>query len=309
MKAFTRISCIGLAAAGLLLVYAAGQPRAEDTAAPAKAEQTQTAAPMEKAVATAAPAVTGEDVYVVPHKALYAFNLVKIDSGNQLSNINGQMFFELQDGCDAWTTDHRFDLQYDYAERPSADITSEFNTWEGKDGKTFHFGYMRKANDKVIKELRGTVEQDDSGKTDVTYHTPEDLELDLPDNTFFPVAHTIEVARQAMAGKKFFTSHVFDGSDDEGASLATAFIGKPVNAVAELNPDPAFDMDLLNSKAWRVRLAFFKADSQDAEPQYEMSAILHQNGVISDVVIDYPAFTIHQELTAIEALPLAEGCN
>lgn len=300
MKSLARITVIALLASLSLVFYLSGEPHAEDQKAVAKAEE---------AVAITAPAPESDVAYIAPHKALYSFKLVKIDSGNQLSNIAGQMFFELQDGCDAWTTDHRFDLQYDYAERPSSDMTSEFNTWEGKDGADFHFSYMRKANEKVLKELRGDVHQDKNGKTRVDYHTPNDLKIDLPDNTFFPVGHTLEVVRHAMAGDKFFTATVFDGSDEEGASLANVFIGKPVNAVAELEPNPAYDMDLLNGRAWRVRLAFFKTDSQDAEPQYEMTAILHQNGVISDVVIDYPTFTIHQALSAIEELPLAEGCN
>lgn len=304
MNSRTRIFCLALVAALSLVFYPPATLQAQDGAA---APDKGVAA--EKAVVAPAPQAESETAYVAPHKALYAFKLVKIDSGNQLSNIAGQMFFELRDSCDAWTTDHRFDLQYDYAERPSADITSEFNTWESKDGATFHFSYKRMANEKIMKELRGTVAQEKNGKTSVSYHTPKDLAIELPDHTYFPVGHTLEVARNALAGSKFFNATVFDGSDEKGASLANVFIGKPVNAVAELDPDPALDIDLLNGRAWRVRLAFFDAKGKEPEPEYEMTAILHQNGVISDVVIDYPAFTIHQELTAIEALPLAEGCE
>jgi len=56
-------------------------------------------------------------------------------------------------------------------------------------------------------------------------------------------------------------------------------------------------------------MAFFNMQKKESEPLYEMTAILHQNGVISDVIIEYPTFTIHQQLTAIEALPVAEGCK
>ena len=39
-----------------------------------------------------------------------------------------------------------------------------------------------------------------------------------------------------------------------------------------------------------------------------MMVRLHQNGVVSDIVIDYDSFSVHQSLVALSALP-QPGCQ
>ena len=76
---------------------------------------------------------------LVPHKALYDISLVATRSGSQVVNISGQMFYEWKPTCEAWITDHRFSLFYEYADSPGMRITSDFSTHETYDGNLFNY--------------------------------------------------------------------------------------------------------------------------------------------------------------------------
>ena len=246
---------------------------------------------------------------LVPHKALYDINLVAMRSGSQVVNIRGKMFYEWKPTCDAWITDHRFSLYYDYTDSPSTKVTSDFTTFETFDGQDFNFSARRKRDDKLYEELRGkaTIKKDKAGKANFTM--PDDLNYDLNQNALFPMAHTAQILKAAKTSQKFFQSDVFDGSDDEGPVEINTFIGKPVNAMRFVTPADSLDMSLLNTSAWNVRMAVFPTAQKEASSDYEMSMIFHENGVISDMLIEYDDFSVSQKLVALDKLEGETGCN
>ncbi|NCC21560.1 MAG: DUF1849 family protein [Alphaproteobacteria bacterium] len=237
----------------------------------------------------------------VPHKALYEIDLIGAHSGSQVLNISGQMFFKWETACDAWITDHRFKLIYEYADSPAMRITSDFSTFETFDGKSFDFTSSRKRDGELYEELRGrAVLRDDGGEA--VYTVPEGLEYDLTPGTLFPMAHTAALLDALHSEKKFFTATVFDGSDEEGPVLINAFIGERVNVMARMDATADIDASLLNTPAYDVRMAFFPLKEYEAAADYEMSVVFHENGIISDMVIEYDDFTIAQKLIALERL-------
>ncbi|TVQ83688.1 MAG: DUF1849 family protein, partial [Micavibrio sp.] len=112
----------------------------------------------------------------------------------------------------------------------------------------------------------------------------------------------------ARAGKKFFSARIFDGSDTDGPVEINAVLGRkiPESVVMESLKSPLalesgeIDKTLLQSPALSGRLAFFPLKSQESAADYEMTAVFHENGVISDIVIDYPDFSVSQRLLALE---------
>lgn len=119
------------------------------------------------AVFLAAPAhAAGPDIsdVLTPHKALYDVELVAARSGSQVINISGKMFYEWKPSCDAWITDHRFNLFYEYADSPGMTVTSDFSTYEPFDGKSFDFTSRRQRDGELYEELRGHAVMDGSGK-------------------------------------------------------------------------------------------------------------------------------------------------
>ena len=193
---------------------------------------------------------------LTPHKALYDIKLVATRSGSQVINISGKMFYEWKPTCDAWVTDHRFNLFYEYADSPGVQISSDFATFETFDGENFDFSVRRNRDKTLFQEFRGQAVIADKGGA-ANYSIPEAMNFDLEKGSMFPMAHTLEMIRQAKAKNKFFQAVVFDGSDDEGPVEINTFIGKPVNAMKIIKPSEDLDMELLNTPAWNVRMAVF----------------------------------------------------
>ncbi|PZO86827.1 MAG: DUF1849 domain-containing protein [Micavibrio aeruginosavorus] len=247
---------------------------------------------------------------LVPHKALYSIDLIATHNGSQITNIGGKMLYETRQDCEAWITDHHFDLFYEYAESPGMRITSDFSTYESNDGKKLNFTSRRSRDGEMYQEIRGSAETG-AKLSQVTYTMPDGLKQTLTQDTVFPTAHTMELIRSAQKGDKFYTANVFDGSDEEGPIEINSFIGKQVEPQAKPVKDKAGKIDtaLTDNKAWNVRMAVFPSADKSEESDYEMSMVFHENGVISDMVIDYDDFTVRQKLIALEKLPAASCGN
>ncbi len=233
----------------------------------------------------------------VPHRAVYEVDLVATRSGSQIIDIHGKMFYEWGASCDAWLTNHRFNLVYEYADSPGMRIASDFATYESKDEKSFNFSSRRSRDGELYEDLRGS-----SNPAKAVFTSPDNLSFDLPKGIMFPTAHTMRMIEEAKKGTKFFSATVFDGSDAEGPIEINTVFGGKVNAMKTLKPSDKLDMTLLNSPAYKVRMAVFPLDSDEEESDYEMSLVFHDNGIISDMTIDYDDFSVRQKLVALERM-------
>ncbi|MCK5373735.1 MAG: DUF1849 family protein [Alphaproteobacteria bacterium] len=257
----------------------------------------------------------------VPHKALYDIRLTSKKSSANISNIRGKMLYEWHSTCEGWVSSHKFDMLYEYIEVPSVHITSEFATYESFDGKEFNFTVQRKKDNYVFEEFRGVAtfgdmkeEEKQTSLGHVSYSIPFGLTQDLPQATLFPTAHTLDVLKHIKKGDHFYKANLFDGSDTEGPVEINTFIGKEtayqsimtMNDKGEFVESKYIDPDLINTKVWKIRLAFFPLNTFDVMADYEMSAVFHENGIISSMKIDYEDFSITQRLIALE--PIESGC-
>ena len=253
-------------------------------------------------------AMTGDAVIdgLAPHRAVYDINLIATHSGSQILNISGQMTYEWKPVCGASTTDHHFKLFYEYADSPGMRIASDFATFESQDGKELQYSSRRKRNGDMYQEIRGIADMKGKGGAAV-YSKPEGTRYDLSAGTLFPVGHTLELIRAAKAGKKFLNAQVFDGSDEDGPIEINAFVGKTVKPPV-FKDDKKIDTSLLKSKAWNVRMAVFPSGDDEEESDYEMTLAFHENGIISDMTIDYDDFSVEQKLVSLEKIS-AETCD
>ncbi|MAS87406.1 MAG: hypothetical protein CMH30_05460 [Micavibrio sp.] len=241
---------------------------------------------------------------IQPHKALYDIALVSSRSGSQIIDVKGQMFYEWSASCEGWITNHRFNLQYTYADIGTVEIKSDYSTFESFDGKGFDFSTRRLKDGEVIEEYRGHA---DSRTGMVNYSVPEGLSFKLPKNTIFPISHTLSMLGNLKANKRFYNAKVFDGSDDVGPYEINAFFGK-----ASTLPVPEhknIEKDLISKTSYASRLAFFPMATQEQQPEYEMSFALQTNGIIPNMLVEYPDFQVKQSLSSLEALPWPSACE
>ncbi len=239
---------------------------------------------------------------VVPHKALYDIRMVTRHNGTSILNIQGQMNYEWRPDCDAWVTSHHFNLAYEYADAPVLNVVSDFSTYEPFDGKSLSFTSRRARSGDLYEELRGNASVGPDGTGNARYSLPPELAFNLSKGTLFPMNHTLALLKSIKSGKKFFNAVVFDGSDDQGPVEISAVAGKMVDGMTGLVPSPKLDASLLSGPAWFVRMAFFPAHTPAEEADYEMNAVIHENGVISDMRIDYKDFSVTQKLVALDRL-------
>lgn len=283
-------------------------PPMPEIPAPSKPQPpAQAAAP-----ALVTPPVTASEtaqVSFVPHKALYEMRMVAVSSGAGVTDIRGNMLYEQDDACDAWTTDHRFTIEYFYPERPSTVNSTHYVSWEAKDQSQFQFNSERLENGTPSEQLRGSVTRGADGAATAEFTRPDDLYFELPKGYVLPSFHTGELIRAAREGRKTYHAVLFDGTDKEGPVEVNAIITRKLTldevtkALPAQRDDKKFDKDLIAGDAWMVRMAVFPAvDDQNMSPTYEMDLALHANGVVSHVLVDYKSFKVEQKLTAIEPL-------
>ncbi len=242
---------------------------------------------------------------IIPHKALYDMKLTSVQSGSPITGVRGDMFFRLDDACDAWSTDHRFSTEYQYSAKPSVIVNSNFVAWENKDGKEFHFTSDTLVNGMASEKIRGSAKLNEDGSGVATYMKPEEIKHKMDKGFFFPTAHTADMIENAIKGKNFFNVRMFDGSDKDGEIEVSTFIGKEIDLSDKYKGMKDIDLKLLKGRAWESRLAFYGLTDDkknNAEPLYQMSFVLHENGVVSSAVVEYKNFSVENKLKALEKL-------
>lgn len=246
------------------------------------------------------------------HKALYDFRLSSVQSGAGISGISGKMYYEQDDNCDAWTTDHRFRVEYQYPERRPVENTSHYVAFESKDASQFYYSSEREENGTQVEQLRGAVQSNPDGSAKAAYSRPDNLSYDLPKGYLLPTQHTFETVKHAKSGEKIFNAIMFDGTDADGPVEINSFIGHKLTGdeIKKISDGNAkIDAKLLAGDAWRVRMAVFPLkEDKSMAPAYEMDLVLHENGVVSWSLVDYKSFKVEQKLLALEQLP-AKKCH
>jgi hypothetical protein len=247
---------------------------------------------------------TASAVEIAPHRALYSLSLASAKSNSGVVGATGAMIYEWGETCDGWTVQQRFRLRLQYAEQDSVEVSSNLVTWEAKDGLRYRFNERRLRNGEPDEEVKGESKLEGPSKGGSAEFTrPEAARLVLAPGVLFPTAHTVVLIERAQAGEQFVSRQVFDGATVDNAAQITAVIGP------ELKPGPGNgdtklpDSPLLKRPSWRIRLAFFPADSKAEQPDYELGMRLLDNGVSQDMSLDYSDYVIRAKLDNIEPLP------
>jgi hypothetical protein len=240
---------------------------------------------------------------LVPYRVVYALTLSTVKPSKSVVAAAGKMTIDTGETCDGWTTEQHYMLAVQNADDENIAMTSNFTSWEAKDGLRFHFFDRDTKNGSVTQEVSGEAELTgprQGGKAAFT--RPAEKSLTLDPGAVFPTAHTALLIARAAAGDNFFSAKVFDGTGDENAANVTAVIGSPEDAAAGAAEQSVKD-PLLARPSWRVHLAFFPADSTGDEPNFELDMRLRDNGVAGDMMLDYGDYAIKATLEQIEALP------
>lgn len=243
--------------------------------------------------------VLAGSIDLVPHRAVYSMGLSTMKPGAGIAAANGTMSYEFDDSCDGWVVENRIAITYAYAEGGQVLSTTDFITWESKDGLHYKFRMRNTRDGQITEDVEGAADLKGKGKAGVAkFQRPEPMTMKLPKGTVFPTEHTLRLLNAAESGGRSLFRVVFDGTGTDGPYEVNALIGSPSQTFPASTPDP-----LLASPSWPMRLAFFPVDSKDPLPNFEMAQIYHLNGVSQEIVQSFKNFSLKGKLQSIEALP------
>ncbi|MGE5502958.1 MAG: cell envelope integrity EipB family protein [Actinomycetota bacterium] len=258
------------------------------------------AAALAVAVAGAASVAWAAPAELVSHRAVYRMGLAQSRSGSGMAGASGTWAYEFADSCDGWTTEYRLAMNYSYSEGGEVQSTTDFLSWESKDGLKYRFRVRQARDGQVTEEIEGTAELKGKGQPGVVrYSRPEPRTVKLPKGTVFPTEHTARLIDTAATGGHMLVRSVFDGMGEEGPYEISAVIGR--NGPGEAAAAPA--SPLLASPAWPMRMAFFPVQSKDALPDFEMSLNYHANGIADGILQIFKTFSLRGKLESVEMLP------
>ncbi|MBT3071523.1 cell envelope integrity EipB family protein [Rhodomicrobium sp. Az07] len=254
-----------------------------------------------------------EAIELAPHRAIYDLVLERTGAGSNISDIRGQLIYDFTgSACEGYKLNTRLVTEiYDREGKQSTTDTRSESVEDGK-GRRFRFNtsqYMNKSPKPVDATSGLAVRASRGGRESVkvTLYKPRKGSFTLPGNIYFPTQHSIAVLKAAKAGETRLQADFFDGSD-KGTKVyeTTTVIGAPLQLAANSQLPHLKNAEVLDAiQSWPVVVSYYEQNGKkDGLPTYEVSFRIYANGVSRKLMLDYGAFALSGELSAIEFLPL-----
>lgn len=259
------------------------------------------------AAAAAEPVPMGQPIearHLLAHRAAYRLTLDRARDGSDIQAANGAMAYEMLDACDGWTTRQRFQLTLTDRDGQDVETTSDYSTWESKDGTRMRFSLTQTSQGAVSQRLQGEAQITPEGGT-VRYEGTEPREISLPRGTVLPNMHTILTLNAARQGQRLVALPLFDGTSAHGAQDSTTIMG-PWTA-----PTPVERFPLLSPLgSARMRIAFFEREPNNerraggaSTPDYEVSLRYWENGVADEMKMEFGEFSVNARMVELQPIP------
>lgn len=246
------------------------------------------------ALALPAVAAAASPIHLVGQNATYTLALSKV-RGHSVTGATGRLEFDVRNTCDAYTVTQKMTLLIRNQDGTLSRTTSDYDTWEAKNGHRFTFLLRQGDGKKMEVQDQGTAVMGPKGG-EVTYLVPKGRTEKLPPGTLFPMAHTRAILEAAEAGKPYIDPPLFDGTSTHGAEHTFVAILERQAA----HHDRFAHLSKLPSTL--VDIGFWPRTEKDDEPDFRTQMHYFTNGVSRDVRLDFGNFVMDGKLTALTIL-------
>ncbi len=254
------------------------------------------------AFAVAGVAVLPAFADAVPHRALYSLSLGKATQAGGFTDVQGAVKTQVEKMCDAWISTETIKMRVAVRSGNTIFQHLTYSGWESLDGRQYQFA-ASSVTDGEETRFRGRATARPNKPGRAYFREPEKIDMALPPGTHFYFGLTTWLIEQAEAGVKRAETVTFDGTDEEGPQRVVAVFlplkKKPGGLWRKFGA-------LVDRPGWTVRLAFYKLESKSAAPDYEVEAVMLDNGVTPLMEMVFSEFTAIQKLEKIEALKQPE---
>ncbi len=257
----------------------------------------------------------GQAVNLAPHRAYYDLEAGRLDGNAGISSISGKLAYEISGStCSGFAVSYRVANRYTQGEGSAPQVTDNQQTsFESGDGLELDLQQKNFVNAKLQTQSRIKVKKPKSGEAGAgEIIAGETTPITTDAKAVFPTEYQRLLSAAAAAGKNRFEALVFEGSDGDKPMRAIAFIGarKEGGALANETQVVLKDSDNLNQMAyWRVSVSYYSASGRgDDAPLYQATFNMLENGVSTDLLLDYGTYALKGKLNKIELLE-KEPCN
>lgn len=234
-----------------------------------------------------------------PHLGVYELSLSSTREGSGVVSLAGRLVIEITDSCDGYAQTQRMLLRLFDTNGREIVSDSNYTTWESRDGRIIRFSSRSAVNGEVSEKYSGRAELTGKGTSGVvTFTDSETPEIILQEGTIFPTEHFFQIINAALAGETVLNRRLYDGSGPDGVYDTVAIVASG----GPSEPDEIASELLADLQSWRVRLAYFTPGDQAGIPEYEIGLRLYQNGVASDLELDYGNFVMSASLSRLDFL-------
>lgn len=245
---------------------------------------------------------------LAPHRAVYDLTLLKSQGSNAPTAAGGRIVYDFTgSACEGYTVAFRQFTELTPAEGETRASDMRSTTFESGDHKTFRFRVDHLDGGRVSRTIDGNATRSGDGALSLVLKQPAPTQADVDHDAVFPTDMMIQALKAARSGSPILALKVFDGSDGGDKIYHTmSIIGKPsAEPLADATKDVAA---MKNMRRWTTRVSYFDVEKLDAPPVYMLTFQMWDNGVSSDLIIDYGDFQLKGVLTKIDLLP-AKPCN
>ncbi len=239
---------------------------------------------------------------LLSHKATYTLNIENIKDNSLLEGGQGQTFFEIIENCKGWDIKEDYVLIYELPNERMANSFSSYSTFENYLGTKHSFELNEKSQFSGEKSYQGFIEKN---KKNISGSIIDDTikKLTFKNDILFPVEHLLGLIKAARNGEKIFTKKVFFGNEDKDfIKIVSAFIGQTRNSKLK-------EIEYLKGKKiWPIKVAFYKENSKQEKPEYEIYLEIDSLGVVHTYRVDYGDFEINAFLKKFNVMP-KKNCN
>ncbi|MCL6229650.1 EipB family protein [Bartonella bilalgolemii] len=242
-----------------------------------------------------------ESVFLVPHRAVYDFQLDNASREMTAVGIFGRMVHEITgSACQGYTIRASFIVRVYTEGMPVRLMNQEIKAYEAGDGSIFRFDIKKIMEQNIEKSIEGVAERT-KDKTLVKLKKPKENVYKLA-KADFPITSLKNIIRQARAGHRFYHATLFDGDNGADKVIKTSVvIGEKKKSISDSEIKELKKLD--ESSYWHVIISHFDdTKNKDGLPIYRESFHLYENGVMRDLFIDYGDFSIRSKLKSLQFL-------
>lgn len=247
--------------------------------------------------------MAAEPVHLSPHRAVYELSLLRGTGSAAPVAVRGRIVYEFNgSACKGYEVSFRQITEITPSEGEPRMTDTRSTTFESGDGKTLNFRIENMIADRVVSTNEGEATRSDDGALSINVKQPMPKRSDADVEVTFPTMQMVRSIAAARAGETAMEMKIYDGTDGGDKIYHTLNIFG--HRSQDPLDDPTKDVEAMKGMArWRVNVSYFDNAKADANPNYKMAFQMWDNGISSDLTLDYGDFALKGKMSKLEMLP------